>query len=173
MIATIDAGLTDGNGRRVTLRGITDENWRAVADVVPRDDQRDWVAESAARYLLLSLREGVWTSLGVYADETVVGHIMHAYDEDDGCNWIGGMLVDASQQGTGVGRAALLTLIGDLQDQPDAPGLRLSVHDDNASARKLYASAGFVELEKDEDGDWTAELAAATAADPAASPGQD
>lgn len=160
MIATIDAGLSDRNGRKVTLRGVSDENWRAVADVVPRDDQRDWVAESAARYLLLSLREGLWTSLGVYADESVAGHIMWAFDEDDGCNWIGGMLVDATEQGSGIGRAALLTLVEYLRQPDGAPAIRLSVHEDNASARKLYASAGFVELDKDEDGDWTAELAA-------------
>lgn len=165
MIATIDAGLSDRKGRKVTLRGVSDENWRAVADVVPKDDQRDWVAESAARYLLLSLREGEWTSLGIYADEIVVGHIMHAFDEDDGRDWIGGMLVDAPEQGSGAGRAALLTLIGYLQEQSDAPGIRLSVHEDNTSARKLYASAGFVELEKDEDGDWTAELTAPVAQD--------
>ncbi|GLY16450.1 hypothetical protein Kisp01_34650 [Kineosporia sp. NBRC 101677] len=158
MIATIDAGLDDRSGRRVTLRAVSDENWRAVADVVPRDDQRDWVAESAARYLLLSLREGLWHSLAVYAGDDVVGHIMHAFDEEDGCNWIGGMLVDAAEQGHGVGRAALGTLVSYLQDQPDAPAIRLSVHDDNAPARKLYASAGFAELSKDEDGDWTCEL---------------
>ena len=158
MIATIDAGLGDRSGRKVTLRGVSDENWRAVADVVPRDDQRDWVAESAARYLLLSLREGLWHSLAVYAEGDVVGHIMHAFDEEDGCNWIGGMLVDASEQGSGVGRAALGTLVSYLQDQPGAPAIRLSVHEDNAPARKLYASAGFVELSKDEDGDWTCEL---------------
>ncbi len=60
----------------MTLRGVSDENWRDIADVVPKDDQRDWVATSGARYLLLSEREGVWTSLGVYSDELVVGHIM-------------------------------------------------------------------------------------------------
>ncbi|GAA0368726.1 hypothetical protein GCM10009541_08980 [Micromonospora gifhornensis] len=55
---------------------VDDDNWRAVADVVPRDDQRDFIAPSAARYLLLSLREGVWHSLAVCADEEVVGHVM-------------------------------------------------------------------------------------------------
>ncbi|GAB3258385.1 GNAT family N-acetyltransferase [Kineosporia babensis] len=167
MIAAIDAGLTDKSGRKVTLRGVDDENWRSVADIVPRDDQRDWVAESAARYLLLSLREGLWHSLAVYAGDGVVGHIMHAYDEDDGCNWIGGMLIDATEQNTGVGRAALLTLIGYLQELPDAPAVRLSVHEENTGARKLYASAGFVDVEKDEDGDWTCELPAAPAGDEA------
>ncbi len=159
MIRTIDAGMTDARGRSVTLRGVSDENWRDIADVVPKDDQRDWVATSGARYLLLSEREGVWTSLGVYSDELVVGHIMWAYDEDDDRNWIGGMLIEAQDQGTGIGRAALLTLVDYLRELPEPKGIRLSVHQDNLPARRLYASVGFVELEIDEDGDLTAELA--------------
>jgi len=158
MIRTIDAGASDRRGRRVTLRGVTEENWRAVADVIPRDDQRAWVATSAARYLLLGMWGEVWTSFAVYADETVVGHVMWGYDEDDDCNWIGGMIVDVTEQGRGLGRACLLTLVGYLQGLPELRGIRLAVHEDNAVARKLYASAGFVELEQDEDGDWTAEL---------------
>ncbi|MEV4810435.1 hypothetical protein [Micromonospora avicenniae] len=39
----IDAGHRDRDGRAVTLRPVDDGNWRAVADVAPRDDQRDWV----------------------------------------------------------------------------------------------------------------------------------
>lgn len=97
----IDYGLTDRADRRVTLRPVDDENWRAVADVVPLDEQRAFVAPSAARYLLLSMREGVWRSLAVYADEEVVGHLMWGHDNDDLTYWLGGMLVDAGQQGRG------------------------------------------------------------------------
>jgi diamine N-acetyltransferase len=159
VIRTIDAGMTDRRGRSVTLRGVSDGNWRDIADVIPQDDQRDWVATSGARYLLLSLYEGVWTSLGVYLDELVVGHIMWAYDEDDDRNWIGGMLIDKEEQGAGIGRAALLTMVDYLRELPEPKGIRLSVHQDNLPARKLYASVGFVELEIDEDGELTAELA--------------
>ncbi|MDP9829921.1 GNAT family N-acetyltransferase [Kineosporia succinea] len=154
----IDAGLSDRQGRPVTLRGIDDENWRAVADVVPRDDQRDWVATSGARYLLLSEREGVWTSLAVYAGDEVAGHIMYAFDDDDERYWIGGMLVDEPAQRLGIGRASIVTLVSYLLELEDCDAVRLSVHDENTAARKLYGSVGFTELDKDEDGDWTAEL---------------
>ncbi|MCD5354825.1 GNAT family N-acetyltransferase [Kineosporia mesophila] len=165
----IDAGLTDRTGRPVTLRGVDDDNWRAVADVVPGDDQRDWVATSAARYLLLSEREGLWTSLGIFAGDEVTGHLMYAYDEDDDRYWVGGMLVDEPSQGAGIGRASLVTLLSYLLELPDCEGVRLAVHEDNAQARKLYASVGFTELAKDDDGDWTAELT--ELADSAASTG--
>jgi diamine N-acetyltransferase len=61
----IDSKLHDRAGRHVTLRPVDDDNWRAVADVAPRDDQRAWVYPMAARYLLTSLRGDVWTSLAV------------------------------------------------------------------------------------------------------------
>ncbi|NEE05057.1 GNAT family N-acetyltransferase, partial [Streptomyces sp. SID7499] len=39
----IDHGHTDSTGRPVTLHEVDADNWRAVADSAPRDDQRDWV----------------------------------------------------------------------------------------------------------------------------------
>ncbi|RUL95111.1 GNAT family N-acetyltransferase [Micromonospora gifhornensis] len=137
---------------------VDDDNWRAVADVVPRDDQRDFVAPSAARYLLLSLREGVWHSLAVCADDEVVGHVMWGWDDDDQSYWIGGMVIDASRQGAGLGRATVLTLVRWLMERPDCQGVRLSVHTSNDLARGLYGSIGFQELKPDEDGEIVAEL---------------
>lgn len=156
----IDSGLLDRAGRRVTLRPVDDDNWRAVADVAPRDDQRAWVAALAARYLLLTTRSDVWTSLAVYADETVVGHVMWGVD-DDGSRWIGGMVVDAADQGSGVGRATVVTLVDWLaaQDGGRHP-VRLSYHPDNVAAARLYTGLGFVPTGAMEDDEVVVELAA-------------
>ncbi|MEU1605059.1 GNAT family N-acetyltransferase [Micromonospora matsumotoense] len=151
------SGHTDRAGRRVTLRPVGDDNWRAVADLAPRDDQRDWVPALAARYLVLTMRSDVWTSLAVYADESVVGHVMWGVD-DDGSRWIGGMVVDAAEQGRGVGRAAVRTL-ADWLGGPDAVHpVRLSYHPDNAAAARLYTSLGFVPTGVVEDDELVAEL---------------
>ncbi|WP_329122251.1 GNAT family N-acetyltransferase [Streptomyces sp. NBC_01465] len=136
--------ITDRRGRRVTLEDITDENWRDVADVAPADDQRRFVAALGARYLLLSMRGGLWNSLAVRAGDEVVGHVMWAYDDEEGAHWIGGMIVDAAEQGNGVGRAAVRALIGRLATLPGYREVRLSYHPDNAPAARLYASLGFV-----------------------------
>ncbi|MFM9441170.1 GNAT family N-acetyltransferase [Streptomyces acidiscabies] len=138
----ITLGLSDRAGRRVVLREVNDENWRAVADVAPLDEQRRYVPASAARYLLLSLREGVWHSLAVCADDTVVGHIMWGRDED-GSYWLGGMVIDGAEQGRGIGRAAVRTLMEWLARREDCRELRLSFHPDNTVAARLYASVGF------------------------------
>ena len=138
----IDAGHLDRAGRRVTLRPVDDDNWRAVADVAPRDDQRRFVAALGARYLLLSMRSEVWNSLAVCADESVVGHVMWGVD-DDGSHWIGGMLIDAAEQAQGVGRATVRTLAPWLAARPGNPPVRLSYHPGNTAAAALYESLGF------------------------------
>ncbi|GAA4562269.1 GNAT family N-acetyltransferase [Micromonospora coerulea] len=157
----IDSGLRDRTGRRVTLRPVDDANWRAVADVAPRDDQRDWVPALAARYLVLTMRSAVWTSLAVVADEAVVGHVMWGVD-DDGSRWIGGMLIDAAEQDRGVGRAAVRTLADWLGAQDGGQPVRLSYHPDNTAAARLYTSLGFVPAGAMEDDEVVAELSPAS-----------
>ncbi|MEH0840816.1 GNAT family N-acetyltransferase [Micromonospora sp. CPCC 205711] len=153
----IDSGLRDRAGRHVTVRPVDDDNWRAVADVAPRDDQRGWVPALAARYLVLTMRSDVWTSLAVYADETVVGHVMWGVD-DDGSRWIGGLVVDADEQDRGVGRAAVRTLADWLASQDGGHPVRLSYHPDNTPAARLYTSLGFTPTGAMEDDELIAEL---------------
>ncbi|GHJ09542.1 spermidine acetyltransferase [Micromonospora humidisoli] len=153
----LDSGHTDRLGRRVTLRPVDDDNWRAVADLAPRDDQRDWVPALAARYLVLTARSEVWTSLAVHADETVAGHVMWGVD-DDGSRWIGGMLIDAAEQGRGVGRAAVRTLADWLGGPDGGHPVRLSYHPDNTAAARLYTALGFVPTGVVEDDELVAEL---------------
>lgn len=154
----IDYGIVDAKGRRVTLADITGDNWRAVADVVPRDEQREFVPPSAARFLLLSMREGVWKSLAVCADGSVVGHVMWGWDDDDQRYWLGGVMVDAAEQGNGVARAAMKVLLRWLLERPGCDAVRLSYNRANTAARRLYAALGFVELDLHEGDEVVAEL---------------
>jgi diamine N-acetyltransferase len=147
----IEQGFRDRRGRLVTLREIGDD-WRQVADVAPQDGQRRFVPALAARYLLLSDRDGVWTSLAVYADDQVVGHVMWAVD-DDGSHWIGGVVVDAPEQGAGVGRALTRTLIAWFASLPARPTVRLSYHPDNHAAGRLYRALGFTPTGEIQDGE--------------------
>lgn len=147
----IGYGYEDRRGRAITLREVDGDNWRSVADLAPRDDQRAFVAPLAARYLLLSTLESDWTSLAIYADDEVVGHAMWGVD-DDGSHWIGGVLVDAGAQGAGIGAAAMKTLIEWLRKRPGTPAVRLSYHPTNTAAARLYTTLGF-QLTGDVDGD--------------------
>ncbi|MFD0036040.1 GNAT family N-acetyltransferase [Streptomyces anulatus] len=152
----IDHGHTDSTGRPVTLHEVDADNWRAVADSAPRDDQRAWVPALAARYLVLSSREDTWTSLAVRTGDEVAGHIMWARDED-GSHWIGGMLIDAAHQGTGIGRAAVRTLASWLSTREHGTAVRLSYDPANEAAAHLYTSLGFRPTGVEEDGEVVAE----------------
>ncbi|WP_323369359.1 GNAT family N-acetyltransferase [Streptomyces alkaliterrae] len=151
--------FADGLGRVVTLAEVDDDNWRAVADVAPHDDQREFVAALAARYLLLSARGGLWNSLAVLADGGVVGHVMWAHDAEGGAYWIGGMVVDAAEQGRGTGRAAVRALLARLASRPDCREVRLSYHPRNRAAARLYESLGFTPTGEREDEELVVALA--------------
>ncbi|WP_445330469.1 GNAT family N-acetyltransferase [Streptomyces sp. GSL17-111] len=155
---SIDYGLTDRRGRAVTLHEVGDANWRAVADVAPKDEQRAFIAALGARYLLLSLREDEWHSLAVCADGVVAGHVMWGFDPADGAHWIGGLLVDADHQGQGIGRAAVRTLTRWLGELPECRELRLSYHPANQASARLFESLGFTPTGEQEDEEIVAAL---------------
>ena len=130
----------------LTLAPVTADNWRDVADLAPRDDQRRFVPALAARYLLLGIHGSTWHNLAVLEGDTAVGHVMWGID-DDGSHWIGGLLVDAAHQGRGVGRRAVELLLE--QWTPDHHLVRASCHPDNTASRALFTSLGFAET-----GEW-------------------
>ena len=146
MPATVTSGPKASHPRvcavQLTLADVTADNWREVADLAPRDDQRDFVPALAARYLLLGVHGDTWHNLAVVDGDTAIAHVMWAVD-DDGSHWIGGLLVDAAHQGRGVGRAAVALLLERWRDE--GPVVRASVHPDNAASRALFASLGFQE----------------------------
>ena len=143
----------------VTLRPIG-EDWRAVADVVPTDEQRRFVHPMAARYMLTNERGGPWTSLAIHEADRDGRPVKRGLD-DDGSHWIGGFVIDRAAQGRGLGRAAMVELIAWLDEQPGHWVTRLSHHPDNVAAARLYADLGFTPTgETDEDGEVVLELAA-------------
>ena len=83
---------------------------------------------------------------GVYAGETMVGYVMVIYDYDIPEYDVWHMMIDASQQGKGYGRAALRLVLDYIRSKPFGPSGRvaLTCHRDNAAALALYQSMGFV-----------------------------
>jgi diamine N-acetyltransferase len=138
------------------LQPVTTDNWREVADLAPRDDQRRFVPALAARYLLLGTLEDTWHNLGAFEEGTAVAHVMYGTDPDDGSRWIGGLLVDASHQGRGVGRRVVQLLVERLQAEPGA--IRMSYHPDNDASRGLFSGLGFVETGEMADDERVMEL---------------
>jgi len=128
----------------VTLTPVGAGNWRAVADLDVRDEQRAFVAP-VTRYLAMCAYDGgPWQPLAVETGGLVVGFAMEAVDPADDSYWIGGLVIDAASQGRGFGRATVEAMIVRARAGL-RPAVALSYHPNNNAARRLYASLGFVE----------------------------
>jgi diamine N-acetyltransferase len=135
----------------VTLTPVGARNWRAVADLDVRDEQRAFVAP-VTRYLAMCAYDGgPWRPLAVESGGLVVGFAMEAVDPADDSYWIGGLVIDAASQGRGFGRATVEAMIVRARAGL-RPSVALSYHPNNNAARRLYASLGFLET-GEADGD--------------------
>ena len=146
------ARVDDRTTAAVTLRPVDADSWRDVARLTVAPGQERFVA-TPTYYLALCAYGDVWHPMSVHdAAGAVVGFLMWGIDDADGSCWLGGILVDASRQGRGVGRAAVLAARRLLEEQGAAGGFALSYQPDNVAAKALYASLGFVETgEVDDD----------------------
>jgi diamine N-acetyltransferase len=131
------------HGPAVLLADVDATNWLVLAEVEPKPDQRDFVAP-VTRYLCLAHYGGEWKPLAIEADGTIVGHVMWAVDDVDGSTWLGGLVIDAAQQGRGIGRAVVETFL-DRFTENGKTDVALSYSPQNQVARRLYLDAGFVE----------------------------
>jgi diamine N-acetyltransferase len=118
-------------------------NWRQAVDIAPRPDQERFVAP-VARYLCLAHYGGEWHPRAIEADGSIVGHLMWAVDDADDSVWLGGLIIDASEQGRGIGRGAVVAFL-DRFTQNGHTNVALSYSPENTVARRLYADIGFVE----------------------------
>jgi diamine N-acetyltransferase len=139
--ATVDS-VTE-RGPAVLLADVDATNWFVLAEIDPKPDQRDFVAP-VTRYLCLAHYGGEWNPLAIEADGVIVGHVMWAVDDADGSTWLGGLVIDAAQQGQGIGRAVVEAFL-DRFTEDGKTNVALSYSPQNEVARRLYLATGFVE----------------------------
>lgn len=128
----------------VRLIEVDAENWRSVIEVTPKRGQEEFVAP-VANYLCLCHYGGEWHPLAIKADGAIVGHVMWAVDEEDDSVWLGGLVIDATAQGRGYGRAAVLAFLDRFKRKDGGVNAALSYMPDNTVARSLYLDIGFIE----------------------------
>jgi ribosomal-protein-alanine N-acetyltransferase len=145
----------------VTLREVSSANWRDVMSVRAARGQVKWVAP-IGNYLALCRYSGVWNPIAIEADGAIVGFLMWGRDPDDLSYWLGGVVVDRSQQRKGYGRAALEAAITMLRSKPGCDVIALSYRPENVVAARLYASLGFAETGETEGDELVARLAIST-----------
>lgn len=142
----------------VTVHPVDSNNWREVAALQVTEAQRAFVAEPSY-YLALCAYGDTWHPLAVYLGDEVIGFLMWGIDPADSACWLGGILVDARQQGKGYGRSAVQAAIAQLQQAHGYQHFALSYQPENTVARHLYQSLGFVESDEWEDDEVVARLA--------------
>jgi diamine N-acetyltransferase len=144
-------GTVTERGPVVLLTDVDATNWRILAGIEPKPDQRDFVAP-ITYYLCLAHFDGVWNPLAIEVDRTIVGHVMWAFDEAEGSTWLGGLVIDAAHQQRGIGRAVVEAFLDRFTDE-GRTNVGLSYSPRNEVARRLYRDIGFVETGEVEDGE--------------------
>lgn len=144
----------------VELRDVTADNWQAVVSLELDPEQEDLVA-SNAESLAEARSDPDARPRVIYAGERIVGFLM--YDagrprDDPREALIYRFMIDRNHQGSGYGRAALAKALDEIRAIPGVGKISISYMPDNPTAKPFYASFGFAEVGKDEDGEIIAEL---------------
>jgi diamine N-acetyltransferase len=126
----------------MTLRPITQDNWRACLQLSTTEAQRRFVA-SVVFSLAQAYAEPWWTPLAIYADEIPVGFVMYRLLPGTDIAWIQRIMIDARYQTKGYGQMAMEAVISRIRQQDSGREIRLSYHPDNTAAAHLYKRLGF------------------------------
>jgi diamine N-acetyltransferase len=136
----------------VELRPVTKENWRELAKLNVKEDQRNFVATnvySIAQAQFGIDHEGHWDfyPFGIYAEGQAVGFTMYGLNLGHARQqaFVIRLMVDERFQGQGHGRAAMNILLDRFRAEAKIAAVGISYEPENEAARKLYASLGFVE----------------------------
>lgn len=148
----------------ISLRPVTQENWRAVAHLEVAEDQRQFVAPNVYSLAEAAYEPGL-TPVAIYADETLIGFALYTHEPFQG-EWdftrtpyqgelgIVRIMLDKQYQRQGYGRRAMQALIAQMGSLPGAEAIILNVMPANVGAWQLYESLGFVIYEENEHGCW-------------------
>ncbi len=126
----------------VELHPVTQDNFGDVISLEVSHDQVNFVASN-----LYSIAESKvypeFIPLVIYANNTPVGFIMYAYDEQDEGYWIFRLMIDRYFQGKGYGREALQLVIDEIKQKPGIDYVKLSINPLNHPAARIYEQLGF------------------------------
>ena len=134
------------------LKPVTGGNWKELIKLKVSDDQSHFVASnlySIAEAQFGFEDEGHWDlyPFGAYVNGKPVGFVMYAYNfiHSRFQAFIVRLMVDQQFQGKGYGREIMKLILKDFQANELIKDIGISYEPENAAARRLYASLGFVE----------------------------
>jgi diamine N-acetyltransferase len=148
---TVDGGTERSEVKRLSLREVTRDNWRAALELAVLPEQQRFVAAcvpiAAIALAKAYIRAGglVWVPYAFFRDEQMVGLVALACDPDSADNyWLFHFFIDHRFQRQGLGTQALQLVLQSVRaSHPSAHVLQLTVHPENIPAQRLYRQAGF------------------------------
>ena len=131
----------------LTIRTITDENWRAIVELKVKSNQYSFISPNAESMLETFYETRFnWTTYGLYAENLPVGFAMiGAYNEEHQYIWLDRFMIDAQSQGKGYGKMFLEKLIAFIRQNWSVKDIVLSINEQNLAAKRLYESFNFKE----------------------------
>lgn len=135
----------------IRIEPVTDLNCPAVLALRAAPGQEGFV-ESPRRCLEEASALSLWRPVGLYAEDCLVGFAMYGFFPHEGQDeemseggrvWLDRLLIDASCQGKGYGKAAVKALIRRLRQEYGCRRIFLSVYKENQAACRLYERLGF------------------------------
>jgi diamine N-acetyltransferase len=135
----------------ISLRPITRENWREALALAPHSDQLRFVSGTTCPVAVALAKAYVQPSgmphdpYGVLAGDRMVGFLTLAYEPHSADRYfLLHFFIDRRWQRRGYGTATLVALVDLLRTaHPACAALALTVHPENAVARRLYTRFGF------------------------------
>ncbi len=147
------------------IKPVNLENWRELAKLKVREDQKNFVAQnvySIAEAQFGADYEGHWDlyPFGIYDGEEPVGFLMYGYNFPHPRTqaFIIRLMVDENQQGRGYGRFGMEKMLEIFRADSRIRSVGISYEPENEVAKGLYARLGFVETGEMQDGEMLAVL---------------
>jgi diamine N-acetyltransferase len=143
----------------VTLQPITIDNFEAVMDMELPPEQARFLASNAYSIAQAHYYPD-WQPRAIYCDGVPAGFALYdvSGNGEAGHYAIYRLMVDHARQHQGIGRRALELLLAEIRGHADARRITICYKPDNATARRFYASLGFLETGIDELGEMVAEI---------------
>lgn len=131
---------------------ITDDNYRELIELEVKPDQKNCFYFKSTKPNMMSLAEAYVRKgskvMAVYNDDTMIGCVYyHIFKLPEGKKeaWITRFMIDQRYQGKGLGRETMNMLIAHIREEAgEDVSIGLSYEPENALAKKLYDSLGFV-----------------------------
>lgn len=136
----------------IELREVTRDTLGACIRLRVLPEQEKFVATNIFSLAESAVTPDTWP-LAVYAAGEMVGFLMYSREPETGRYWILRLMIDAAQQGRGLGRAALLAAIDLIGQRHGCQEIVLGVVDGNQVAERLYESVGFCQTGEFESGE--------------------